>query len=67
MLASVAAMVNRARSNIVAIDVCRLVESDIVVDLVQGICRIPSPLGGEKPLAVYVARRLRELGFEVEL
>ena len=50
-----------------AIDVCRLVESDVVVDLAQGICRIPSPLGGEKPLAVYVARRLRELGFEVEL
>jgi acetylornithine deacetylase/succinyl-diaminopimelate desuccinylase-like protein len=67
MLASVAARVNRARSNVVAIDVCRLVESDVVVDLAQGFCRIPSPLGGEKPLAVYVARRLRELGFEVEL
>ena len=39
----------------------------MVVDLAQGICRIPSPLGGEKPLAVYVARRLRELEFEVEL
>src|SRR5215216_160491 len=39
----------------------------MVVDLAQGICRIPSPLGGEKPLAVYVARRLCELGFEVEL
>jgi putative aminopeptidase FrvX len=41
--------------------VCRLVESDIVVDLAQEICRIPSPLGGEKPFGVYVARRLRDL------
>ena len=49
-----------------AIDVCRLVESDSRRSR-AGICRIPSPLGGEKPLAVYVARRLRELGFEVEL
>ena len=44
-----------------AIDVCRLVESDIVVDLAHEICRITSPLGGEKPLAVHVARRLRDL------
>jgi acetylornithine deacetylase/succinyl-diaminopimelate desuccinylase len=51
----------------VAEDVSRLVESDVVVDLARGICSIPSPLGGEKPLAVYVARRLRELGFDVEL
>jgi acetylornithine deacetylase len=51
----------------VAIDVGHLVDVEVVVDLAQGICRIPSPLGGEKPLAVYVARRLRELGFEVEL
>jgi acetylornithine deacetylase/succinyl-diaminopimelate desuccinylase-like protein len=51
----------------VAVDVSRLVDSDLVVDLARGICRIPSPLGGEKPLAVYVADRLRELGFEVEL
>ncbi len=50
-----------------AVDARRLVDSDVVVDLALGICRIPSPLGGEKPLAVYVARRLRELGFDVEL
>jgi acetylornithine deacetylase/succinyl-diaminopimelate desuccinylase-like protein len=67
MLASVEIEVNRARSNLVAVDVTRLVESDVVVDLAQGICRIPSPLGGEKPLAIYVAGRLRDLGFEVEL
>jgi acetylornithine deacetylase/succinyl-diaminopimelate desuccinylase len=51
----------------VVADVGRLVDPDVVVDLAQGICRIPSPLGGEKPLAVYVARRLSDLGFEVEL
>jgi acetylornithine deacetylase/succinyl-diaminopimelate desuccinylase-like protein len=51
----------------VAVEVRHLVDADVVVDLAQGICRIPSPLGGEKPLAEYVARRLRELGFEVEL
>jgi acetylornithine deacetylase/succinyl-diaminopimelate desuccinylase-like protein len=51
----------------VAVDVRRLGDPDLVVDLAQGICRIPSPLGGEKPLAVYVAGRLRELGFDVEL
>jgi hypothetical protein len=67
MLASVAARVNRAMSNVVAIDARRLVESDIVVNLAQGFCRISSPLGGERPLAVYVARRLRELEVEVEL
>jgi hypothetical protein len=67
MLASVAARVNRAMSNVVAIDARRLVESDIVVNLAQGFCRISSPLGGEGPLAVYVARRLRELEVEVEL
>jgi acetylornithine deacetylase/succinyl-diaminopimelate desuccinylase-like protein len=50
----------------VAADVRRVVDID-VVELAHGICRIPSPLGGEKPLAIYVARRLRELGFEVEL
>lgn len=50
-----------------AVDVRRLVDSDVVVDLALGICRIPSPLGGEKPLAVYIAGRLRELGFDVEL
>jgi acetylornithine deacetylase/succinyl-diaminopimelate desuccinylase-like protein len=67
MLASVEIDVNWVRSNRVAVDVTRLVESDLVVDLAQGICRIPSPLGGEKPLAIYVAGRLRDLGFEVEL
>jgi acetylornithine deacetylase/succinyl-diaminopimelate desuccinylase-like protein len=67
MLASVEAGVQQARSNRVAVDVSRLVEPAVVVDLAQGICRIPSPLGGEKPLAVYVARRLCDLGFEVEL
>jgi acetylornithine deacetylase/succinyl-diaminopimelate desuccinylase-like protein len=51
----------------VDVDLSRQVDSDLVVDLAQGICRIPSPLGGEKPLAEYVAGRLRELGFEVEL
>lgn len=50
-----------------AVDVSRLVDSDQVVGLAQGICRIPSPLGGEGPLASYVACRLEELGFEVEL
>ena len=45
----------------------RLVDPDVAVDLALGICRIPSPLGGEKPLAVYIAGRLRELGFDVEL
>ncbi|MGH2615530.1 MAG: M20 family metallopeptidase [Thermomicrobiales bacterium] len=50
-----------------AVDARRLVDSDVVVDLALGICRIASPLGGEKPLAVYVAGRLRELGFDVEL
>ena len=50
-----------------AIDASRLVDSDMVVDLAQGICRILNPLGGEKPLVVYVPRRLRELAFEVEL
>ncbi|MFN8590620.1 MAG: M20/M25/M40 family metallo-hydrolase [Thermomicrobiales bacterium] len=48
-------------------DVSRLVDSDLVVDLTRGICSIPSPLGGEKPLAEYVAARLAGLGFEVEL
>jgi acetylornithine deacetylase/succinyl-diaminopimelate desuccinylase-like protein len=51
----------------VAVDVRHQVDADLVVDLALGICRIPSPLGGERPLAVYVARRLRDLGFEVEL
>src|SRR5687767_8836466 len=67
MLASGGAEVNRVRSSRVADDVSRLVESDVVVDLARGICSIPSPLGGEGPLAVYVAGRLRELGFDVEL
>jgi acetylornithine deacetylase/succinyl-diaminopimelate desuccinylase-like protein len=51
----------------VATDVHHRVDADMVVDLARGICRIPSPLGGEKPLAVYIAGRLRELGFDVEL
>jgi acetylornithine deacetylase/succinyl-diaminopimelate desuccinylase-like protein len=51
----------------VVVDVRRFVDSDVVVDLALGVCRIPSPLGGEKPLARYVAGRLAELGFEVEL
>lgn len=50
-----------------AVDVRRLVDSDHVVELAQGICRIPSPLGGEGPLAAYVAEQLVALGFEVEL
>src|SRR5262249_54662099 len=57
----------RRRMSRVAVDVRRFVDTDIVVDLALGVCRIASPLGGEKPLAVYVARRLTELGFEVEL
>ena len=48
-------------------DVTRFVDPALVVELAQGICRIPSPLGGEKPLAVYVAGQLAALGFEVEL
>lgn len=59
LLASVAAMVSRSRSDVVAIDVlCRLVESDMIVDLAQESCWIPSPHGGEKRLAVYVTRHL---------
>lgn len=44
-----------------------VVDPDLVVDLAKGICRIPSPLGGEEPLARYIASRLGALGFEVEL
>lgn len=50
-----------------AVDVRHLVDPDQVVGLAQGICRIPSPLGGEGPLASWVACQLEELGFEVEL
>lgn len=50
-----------------AVDLSSPVDTDLVVDLARGICRIPSPLGGERPLALYVAGRLRDLGFEVEL
>ncbi|MCC6790656.1 MAG: hypothetical protein IT336_03170 [Thermomicrobiales bacterium] len=43
------------------------IDQDLVVDLARGLCAIPSPLGGEQPLAEYVACRLAGLGFEVEL
>lgn len=48
-------------------DVQRLVDADRVIDMARGICRIPSPLGAEGPLADYVAAQLVDLGFEVEL
>lgn len=38
-----------------------------LIDLTKGLCRIPSPLGEEGPLASYAARELERLGFEVEL
>jgi len=35
-------------------DVIALVDEDLVVELTKGICRIPSPLGEERPLAEFV-------------
>ena len=48
-------------------EVTRFVDPDLVVELAKGICRVPSPLGGERPLALYVAGQLARLGFEVEV
>jgi acetylornithine deacetylase len=43
------------------------VDEDLVVELATELCRRPSPRGGEKPAAVWLADRLDRLGFEVEL
>ena len=43
------------------------VDEDLVVELAAELCRRPSPRGGEKPAAVWLADRLDRLGFEVEL
>jgi acetylornithine deacetylase/succinyl-diaminopimelate desuccinylase-like protein len=43
------------------------VDGELVVELAKGLCRRPSPRGGEKPAAVYLAEQLDRLGFEVEL
>ena len=48
-------------------DLMTLVDQQLVVDLAQGMARIPTPLGEEKPLAQFVAQELHRLGFEVEL
>jgi acetylornithine deacetylase/succinyl-diaminopimelate desuccinylase-like protein len=43
------------------------VERDVVVELARDICRIPSPIGEEGPLARFIAGLLDQMGFEVEL
>jgi acetylornithine deacetylase/succinyl-diaminopimelate desuccinylase-like protein len=43
------------------------VNEELVLHLTREICRIPSPLGGEGPLATFVAGELDRLGFETEL
>src|SRR3954452_4843895 len=43
------------------------VEEDLVVELTRGLCQRPSPRPDEKIAATYLAERLDQLGFEVEL
>ena len=51
----------------VDVDVAQLVDQDLLLEVAQGICRIPSFRPNEKPVAEYLARHLDRLGFEVEL
>ncbi len=43
------------------------VDRDALVKLTGDICRIPSPIGDEGPLARFIAAELERMGFETEL
>jgi acetylornithine deacetylase/succinyl-diaminopimelate desuccinylase-like protein len=48
-------------------DVASLVDADELIELTKGICRIPSPLGEEGPVAEYTADWMERQGWEVDL
>src|SRR5215208_4205956 len=50
-----------------SVDVTELIDQNLLIELSKGLCRIPSPLGEEGPVAEYTAAELDRLGFEVEL
>ncbi|MEA2594688.1 MAG: acetylornithine deacetylase [Thermomicrobiales bacterium] len=43
------------------------VDRGVVVNLAREICRIPSPIGDEGPLARFIAGELERMGFDAEL
>lgn len=44
-----------------------VIEREYLIELTQNICRIPSPIGEEGPLARFIAGELGRMGFETEL
>ena len=48
-------------------EVLEHLDEDMLIDLAKDMTSIPSPAGEEKPLAEFLVKRMKELGFKTEL